>query len=93
MLNDYEKQLEDAKQQYEDAKQMAMENSDVAKMLDIDTLAQLIYAQNFSMPAGYVKDSSNKSWLLEGRRGVRQHRGYLRCPAAPCGRLWRCPPV
>ena len=42
-----------------------MENSDVAKMLDIDTLAQLIYAQNFSMPAGYVKDSSNKSWLLK----------------------------
>ena len=65
MLNDYEKQLEDAKQQYEDAKQKAMENSDVAKMLDIDTLAQLIYAQNFSMPAGYVKDSSNKSWLLK----------------------------
>ena len=65
MLNDYEKQLEDAKQQYEDAKQMAMENSDVAKMLDINTLAQLIYAQNFSMPAGYVKDSSNKSWLLK----------------------------
>ena len=65
MLNDYEKQLADAKQQYEDAKQMAMENSDVAKMLDIDTLAQLIYAQNFSMPAGYVKDSSNKRWLLK----------------------------
>ena len=32
---------------------------------NIDTLAQLIYAQNFSMPAGYVKDSSNKSWLLK----------------------------
>ena len=42
-----------------------MENSDVAKMLDINTLAQLIYVQNFSMPAGYVKDSSNKSWLLK----------------------------
>jgi len=65
MLNNYEQQLADAKQQYEDAKQKAMENSDVAKMLDIDTLAQLIYAQNFSMPAGYVKDSSNKSWLLK----------------------------
>ena len=65
MLNDYEQQLADAKQQYEDAKQKAMENSDVAKMLDINTLAQLIYAQNFSMPAGYVKDSSNKSWLLK----------------------------
>ena len=42
-----------------------MASSDVSKMLDIDTLAQLIYAQNFSMPAGYVKDSSGKSWLLK----------------------------
>ena len=65
MLNEYEKQLTAAKQQYEDAKEKAMASSDVSKMLDIDTLAQLIYAQNFSMPAGYVKDSSGKSWLLK----------------------------
>ena len=65
MLNDYEKQLETAKQTYEDAKEKAMASSDVAKMLDIDTLAQLIYAQNFSMPAGYVSDASGKSWLLK----------------------------
>ncbi len=65
MLNEYEKQLTEAKQQYEDAKEKAMASSDVSKMLDIDTLAQLIYAQNFSMPAGYVKDSSGKSWLLK----------------------------
>ena len=65
MLNNYEKQLESAKQQYEDAKEKAMASSDVSKMLDIDTLAQLIYAQNFSMPAGYVKDENNKSWLMK----------------------------
>ena len=65
MLNDYEKQLETAKQTYEDAKEKAMASSDVAKMLDIDTLATLIYAQNFSMPAGYVSDASGKSWLLK----------------------------
>ena len=65
MLNNYEQQLETAKQQYEDAKEKAMASSDVSKMLDIDTLAQLIYAQNFSMPAGYVKDENNKSWLLK----------------------------
>ena len=64
-LRDYEQQLADAKQTYEDAKKKAAENSDVSKMLDIDTLATLIYAQNFSMPAGYVKDSSGKSWLLK----------------------------
>ena len=65
MLNNYEKQLESAKQQYEDAKEKAMASSDVSKMLDIDTLAQLIYAQNFSMPAGYVKDENKKSWLMK----------------------------
>ena len=65
MLNEYEKQLAEAKQTYADAEEKAMASSDVSKLLDIDTLAQLIYAQNFSMPAGYVKDSSGKSWLLK----------------------------
>ena len=37
----------------------------MAKQLDIKTLAQLIYAQNFSMPAGYVADKSGESWLLK----------------------------
>ena len=65
MLNEYEKQLAEAKQTYADAEEKAMASSDVSKLMDIDTLAQLIYAQNFSMPAGYVKDSSGKSWLLK----------------------------
>ncbi len=65
MLNEYEKKLAEAKQTYADAEEKAMASSDVSKLLDIDTLAQLIYAQNFSMPAGYVKDSSGKSWLLK----------------------------
>ena len=65
MLYEYEKQLAEAKQTYADAEEKAMASSDVSKLLDIDTLAQLIYAQNFSMPAGYVKDSSGKSWLLK----------------------------
>ena len=43
----------------------ALASADVAKQLDIKTLAQLIYAQNFSMPAGYVADKSGESWLLK----------------------------
>ena len=70
MLNEYEKQLETAKQTYEDAKEKAMASSDVSKMLDIDTLAQLIYAQNFSMPAGYVKDSSGEVVLENPARTI-----------------------
>ena len=64
-LNEYEKQLSEAKTQYEAAKEKALASADVTKQLDIKTLATLIYAQNFSMPAGYVKDSSGKSWLLK----------------------------
>ena len=65
MLKDYEQQYKDALKEYEDAKQKAIESADVTKMLDIDTLASLIYAQNFSMPAGYVADKSGQSWLLK----------------------------
>ena len=65
MLNDYQAQYEAAEAQYEAAKEKALASADVAKQLDIDTLATLIYAQNFSMPAGYVKDSSGQSWLLK----------------------------
>ena len=64
-LKDYENQLEDAKRLYEDTKEKALASADVAKQLDIKTLAQLIYAQNFSMPAGYVADKNGQSWLLK----------------------------
>lgn len=64
-LKDYENQLEDAKRLYEDTKEKALASADVAKQLDIKTLAQLIYAQNFSMPAGYVADKDGASWLLK----------------------------
>ena len=64
-LNEYEKQLSEAKAQYEAAKEKALASADVTKQLDIKTLATLIYAQNFSMPAGYVKDESGNSWLLK----------------------------
>ena len=65
MLKDYESQYKDAAQQYEDAKAKALESADVTKMLSIDVLSQLIYAQNFSMPAGYVEDENGQSWLLK----------------------------
>ena len=65
MLSDYEAQFAAAQQQYEEAKASAMEQADVAKQLDLETLATLIYAQNFSMPAGYVQDKNGESWLLK----------------------------
>ena len=51
--------------QYEQAKSSAFANADVNNLLTIDILSQLIYAQNFSMPAGYIDDKDDNSWLLK----------------------------
>ena len=53
------------KEQFENAKSSAFANADVNKLLTIDVLSQLIYAQNFSMPAGYIDDKDDNSWLLK----------------------------
>ena len=57
-------QLEAARTQYEDSKDMALKNANADALLTSSTLAQLIYAQNFSMPAGYIDDKDSNAWLL-----------------------------
>ena len=64
-LSSGEMQLEAAKQQYETAKEEALANANLDQLLNISTLSQLIYAQNFSMPAGYIDDKDDNSWLLK----------------------------
>lgn len=60
-----ESQLAAAKQQYEAAKEGALSGANLDKLLSASTLSQLIYAQNFSMPAGYIDDANDNSWLLK----------------------------
>ncbi len=57
--------LTEARAQYESAKAQALDNANVGQLLSISTLSQLIYAQNFSMPAGYIQDAQGTSWLLK----------------------------
>ena len=40
--------------QYDAAKETALENANADALISPSTLSQLIYAQNFSMPAGYI---------------------------------------
>ncbi|MGN0046271.1 MAG: efflux RND transporter permease subunit [Eggerthellaceae bacterium] len=60
-----EADLKDAESQYEASRKQAIESANIDALLDISTLSQLISAQNFSMPAGYVKDDSDGTWLLK----------------------------
>lgn len=71
-LEDAEKQIEDGWKEYYDAlekfeiqKAEALRSANADRLLNINTLAQLIYAQNFAMPAGYVDDMEDNSWLLK----------------------------
>ncbi|MBQ2785372.1 MAG: efflux RND transporter permease subunit [Oscillospiraceae bacterium] len=60
-----EAQLTAAKTQYETAKEDAFSKANLDQLLNVSTLSQLIYAQNFSMPAGYIDDKDDSSWLLK----------------------------
>lgn len=64
-LSAAESQLAAARTQYETAREEALSKANLDQLLDINTLSQLIYAQNFSMPAGYIDDANDNSWLLK----------------------------
>ena len=63
-LSDAQTALDQAQAQYDAAKQTALENANANALIDPSTLSQLIYAQNFSMPVGYIDDENDESWLL-----------------------------
>ncbi len=58
-------ELESGVAAYEEARDTARENANISALLDASTLAQLIYAQNFEMPAGYIEDEEGNSWMLK----------------------------
>ena len=64
-LSQAQAQLASARAQYEASKEEALKNANADKLLTVGTLAQMIYAQNFSMPAGYIDDENDQSWLLK----------------------------
>ena len=64
-VDEGQKLYDQYEEEYEQAKSSAFANADVNNLLTIDILSQLIYAQNFSMPAGYIDDKDDNSWLLK----------------------------
>ncbi len=63
-LSDAQAQLDMAQAQYDKAKEAALKNANADALISPQTLSQLIYAQNFSMPVGYIDDKDDNSWLL-----------------------------
>ena len=63
-LSSAQTQLKAAREQYESARKTALENANADALLKASTLSQLVYAQNFAMPAGYIDDKNDESWML-----------------------------
>lgn len=57
-------QLQDAQEQFEEARDQAYRQANLDGVITQDTIAQILMAQNFSMPAGYV-DDEGRSLLVK----------------------------
>ena len=55
-LNSAKTALEDGRTQFEDAKEAAYEQADVHNIITMDMVSNILFAQNFAMPAGYVTE-------------------------------------
>lgn len=64
-MEEAQEELENANKTYQDSVEEARKNANIDQMLTLDALSGMIYAQNFSMPAGYLDDENDKQWLLK----------------------------
>ena len=65
-LKEGEAQLEDAREQFEDARKAALEQADMSQLLTKEMVANLVMAQNFAMPAGYLYQGEDQYLLKVG---------------------------
>lgn len=63
-IDSNKQQLTDARSQYESSREEALSKANVNALVDKETLAGIIKAQDFSMPAGYLDSGSDDQWLL-----------------------------
>jgi HAE1 family hydrophobic/amphiphilic exporter-1 len=56
-------QIESGLEQMDEARDKALEQADLNDIITLETLSQVLYAQNFSMPAGYVHEGGT-DWLV-----------------------------
>ena len=64
-MEEAQEELENANKTYQDSVAEARKNANINQMLTLEALSGMIYAQNFSMPAGYIDDENEKQWLLK----------------------------
>ena len=64
-LKDAQTQLDESVKTYNESRDAALKAANLDQLLNLDTLSNLIMAQNFEMPAGYIDDEDDEQWLLK----------------------------
>ncbi|MGN0142559.1 MAG: efflux RND transporter permease subunit, partial [Roseburia sp.] len=67
-LADAENQLALGQQQLDSSKESALEAADLENILTVDMLGNLLTAQNFAMPAGYVGEEDSQYMIRVGEK-------------------------
>ena len=57
-------QMKQAQEQLDESREAALESANMDALLSLETLSQLIAAQNFSMPAGYIHNEDDTDLLV-----------------------------
>ena len=63
-LDEQAAQLKASREQFNEQRDQALAQANVDALVDKSTLAQVISAQNFAMPAGYVSDANDDQWRV-----------------------------
>ncbi len=63
-----EKQLEAGEEQFEDAKEQAYKQAGLDGVITKEMISQVLFAQNFAMPAGYVVEGEEKYMVKVGNQ-------------------------
>ena len=64
-LENAQVQLDQAMKQFEDARDAAYKKADVSGIITAEMISNVLVAENFEMPAGYIKDKSDRSYVLK----------------------------
>jgi len=65
-ITEGEKELETAQETLDDSREKALESANLDEILTKDMLSQILTAENFSMPAGYIKEGEEQYLVKVG---------------------------
>lgn len=58
-------QLDEATAEFEKARDEAYESADISGIVTADMISNILIAENFEMPAGYISDKNDQSYILK----------------------------